>query len=214
MNQNNKIRWFEISAVALTGICKFLLVNIFDLQQLFIAASILFWGIYIIYRKKRNKDILQYWGFTQTNFLKTFKMVGIFALILIGLFTANAIFKQYQLLDIHLLYVLLLYPIWGLIQQFMMMSLVLGNLIDMSSKKVPEFVYALIVSILFSAVHFPSIILMIITFALALYYSQVFLRYRNLYPLGLFHGWIASFFYYYVLNFDSWENVILPLFSF
>ncbi|MDY6801176.1 MAG: CPBP family intramembrane glutamate endopeptidase [Bacteroidota bacterium] len=211
MNQNNKIRWFEILAVIFTGIFKFLFVNVLSLQLLFITLSILFWGFYIIYRKKKNKNILKYWGFTRTNFFKAFKMAGVFAFILIGIFTANAIFNQYQLFDKHLLYVLLLYPVWGLIQQFMMMSLILGNLKDVSCRKIPEFVYVIIASILFSAVHFPSVILMIITFILALYYSQIFLRYRNLYALGLFHGWIGSFFYYYVLNFDSWEKVILPL---
>jgi hypothetical protein len=212
MNQNNKIRWFEILAVVFTGIYKFLFVNVLELQFLFIALSILFWGIYIIYRKKRNTNILKYWGFTRVHFFKAFKMAGIFAGILIGIFTVNAIFNQYPLFNKHLLYVLLLYPIWGLIQQFMMMSLILGNLKDLtSSKKIPEMVYVLITSVLFSAVHFPSVILMIITFILALYYSQIFLRYRNLYALGFFHGWIGSFFYYYVLNFDSWENVILPL---
>lgn len=214
MNQNNSIRWFEILAVAFTGVCKFLFVNVLDLQLLFITISVLFWGIYIIYRNKNNKSILKYWGFTRINFFITFKLAGIFALILIGIFTASAIINQYQLFDKHLLYVLLLYPMWGLIQQFMMMSLVLGNLKDMSSGKIPEFVYVLIASILFSAVHFPSVILMIITFILALYYSQIFLRYRNLYALGLFHGWIGSFFYYYVLDFDSWEKVILPLLNF
>jgi len=214
VNKNNKIRWFEILAVVFTGCFKFLLVNILDIQILFITVSILFWGTYIIYRKKKDKNILKYWGFTKTNFLSAFKMAGIFAGILIGIFTANAIFNDYQLFSMHLLYVLLLYPIWGLIQQFMMMSLILGNLKDMSSKKIPEIIYILIASILFSAVHFPSIILMIITFILALYYSQIFLRYRNLYALGFFHGWIGSFFYYYVLNFDSWEKIILPLLNF
>ncbi len=212
MNQNNKIRWFEILAVVFTGIFKFLFVNVLELQFLFITLSILFWGIYIIYRKKRNTNILKYWGFTRVHFFKAFKMAGIFAGILIGFFTANAIFNQYPLFNIHLLYVLLLYPIWGLIQQFMMMSLILGNLKDISSsKRKPEMVYVLITSVLFSAVHFPSVILMIITFILALYYSQIFLRYRNLYALGIFHGWIGSFFYYYVLNYDSWEKIVLPL---
>ncbi|MGM0505117.1 MAG: CPBP family glutamic-type intramembrane protease [Bacteroidota bacterium] len=214
MNQKNRTRWFEILAVVFTGIFKFLFVNVLELQFLFITLSILFWGFYIIYRKKKNKNILKYWGFTQTNFFKAFKMAGLFAFILIGIFTANAVFNHYQLFNIHLLYVLLLYPVWGLIQQFMMMSLILGNLNDMSSKKVPQIVYIFITSILFSAVHFPSIILMIITFILALYYSQIFLRYRNLYALGFFHGWIGSFFYYYVLNLDSWEEIILPLLNF
>src|SRR6056297_325645 len=214
MHQNNKIRWFEILAVVFTGVFKFLFVNVFELQFLFITLSILFWGFYILYRKKKNKNILKYWGFTQTNFFKAFKMAGLFAGILIGIFTANAVFNHYPLFNVHLLYVLLLYPVWGLIQQFMMMSLVLGNLNDMSSKKMPQIVYIFITSILFSAVHFPSIILMIITFILALYYSQIFLRYRNLYALGFFYGWIGSFFYYYVLNFDSWEKIILPLLNF
>lgn len=211
---NNKIRWFEISAVITTGIFKFLFVNIWDLQPVFIVVSILFWGFYIGYRTSKNKNILKYWGFSKTNFYKSFKKAGLFALVCIVIFTANAIYNNYPLFSSHLLFVLLLYPVWGLIQQFMMMSLILGNLKDMGSNKIHEMVYIFIAAGMFSAVHFPSLILMAITFLLAIYYSQVFLRYRNLYALGLFHGWIGGFFYYYVLNYDSWKEIVIPFFNF
>ncbi|MFO7827668.1 MAG: CPBP family intramembrane glutamic endopeptidase [Bacteroidales bacterium] len=214
MKQNNKIRWFEIGAVIITGIFKFLFVNVFNLQPVFIGASILFWGLYIGYRTSRNKNILKYWGFTKTHFYPAFKMAGLFALICISIFAINALYNHYQLFNMHLFFVLLLYPVWGLIQQFMMMSLILGNLIDWSSNKNHEIIYILITSVMFSAVHFPSLILMILTFILAIYYSLIFLKYRNLYPLGLFHGWIGGFFYYYVLHYDSWKEIIVPLFNF
>lgn len=205
---DNKTRWFEITAVIITGLFKFIFVNVLELQLLFIIVSIVFWASYIAYRYTKNSSLLDYWGFTKNNFLKSFKNTGIFALICIVIFITYGIYNQFQVDKLHLLYVLILYPIWGTIQQFMVMSLVLGNLKDMVSAKIPLVILILISSLLFSAVHIPSLTLMLITFILALYYSQLFLKFRNLLPLGLFHGMIGGFYYYYVLNQDPWLDVI------
>ena len=48
---------------------------------------------------------------------------------------------------------------------------------------------------------------MIGTFVLALLYSAVYLRERNLYALGLFHGWLGALFYYTVVGRDPFMEV-------
>jgi len=204
---NNKTRWFEIISVIVTGLFKFIFVNVLEFQLLFIIISITFWTSYIVYQYSKNSNLLNYWGFTKKNFLKCFKTTGAFALLCIVLFIAYGMYNQVEVNKLHLLYILLLYPVWGTIQQFMVMSLVLGNLKDMVSAKIPLAILILISSLLFSAVHIPSLALMLITFILALYYSQVFLKYRNLLPLGFFHGMIGGFYYYYVLNQDPWLEI-------
>jgi hypothetical protein len=48
---------------------------------------------------------------------------------------------------------------------------------------------------------------MIGTFVLALIYSTVYLRQRNVYALGIFHGWLGAIFYYTVVARDPFAEV-------
>ena len=107
----------------------------------------------------------------------------------------------------HIIPILILYPLWGFIQQFLVVGLVAGNLKDLRSGKVPLVLIVLSASVLFSLVHYPYPLLMIATFFLALLYTFIYLRYRNLISLGLFHGWLGCFFMFYVLSRDPWREV-------
>ncbi|MBL8896253.1 MAG: hypothetical protein JNM84_01435 [Planctomycetes bacterium] len=82
----------------------------------------------------------------------------------------------------HALFCLLLYPLWGLIQQ----------------------VLVLVGALVFGAVHLPALLLTVGTTLLALLYVPQFLRDRNVGPLGVAHGWIGTFFYLWVLERDPW----------
>jgi hypothetical protein len=46
------------------------------------------------------------------------------------------------------------------------------------------------------------------TFAMALLYTFLFLKERNIIPLGIFHGVLGGMFYYIVLKRDLWVELI------
>jgi uncharacterized protein len=50
------------------------------------------------------------------------------------------------------------------------------------------------------------------TFILALLYGYIYLRSRNLYVLGLFHGWLGALFFYTVVGRDPFAEVFGKLF--
>jgi hypothetical protein len=54
---------------------------------------------------------------------------------------------------------------------------------------------------------------MIATFFLAAVYGWVYWKERNLYVLGLFHGWLGGIFYYTVLGRDPFVEVFGNLFG-
>lgn len=45
------------------------------------------------------------------------------------------------------------------------------------------------------------------TFLLALFYGYVYLRVRNVFMLGLFHGWLGGLFFYTVVGRDPFLEV-------
>ena len=57
----------------------------------------------------------------------------------------------------------------------------------------------------FSSVHLPNWELTAGTFGLGFAYTPLYLR--NLWPLGLYHGWLGVFFYFWVLGDNPWKNM-------
>ena len=150
--------------------------------------------------------MLHYWGFRKDNFKKVLRILFPFALIAIVTCVVIGYVRGTLNLTWHIFPILILYPIWGTIQQFLCVGLVAGNLQHLN-RPLKKYWIVLITAVLFSVLHFPNLWLMIGTFVLALLYSAVYLRERNLYALGLFHGWLGALFYYTVVGRDPFMEV-------
>lgn len=208
---SNKRRIFEICAVILTGFGKFIFVDIFPLKFWYIIIAITFWIGYILYRSLKNYQILSYWGFHRKGFKNLFFKILPIAFAAVTLFLIYGVLNNTLIISWHILPTLLLYPIWGTIQQFLMIALVAVNLDDFKGTKIPRLIIIGVTAILFSIVHYPSMLLIAGTFVLGLFYAFLFLRYRNIWVLGIYHGWLGAFFYFFVLNRDSWIEVLNTL---
>ena len=206
---SDKIRILEILAVLFTAIGKFIFMDFLDWRLPFVVFAIVTWCIYIIYRYKREKNILKYWGFRTDNFKKVFKLMLPFGVISIISFIAIGYYQNTINITWHILPLLITYPIWGCIQQFITIALIAGNLKDLKRRKLSNLSIIFITAILFSVVHFPSIWLMIGTFLLALFYGYIYLKIKNIYVMGVFHGWLGAMFYYTVVNRDPFQEVFL-----
>ncbi len=213
MNRNIKIsdkqRVLEILAVALTAIGKFIFMDFLNWRLPYVAFAVISWTVYIVYRQKQSNGILNYWGFRSDNFSEAVKLMLPFGLLSIATFFTIGYFQGSINLTWHLLPLLITYPIWGSIQQFLTIGLIAGNLKDFKSKRLNKLSIIFITALLFSVVHFPSIWLMVGTFLLALFYGYVYLKVKNIYAMGLFHGWLGALFYYTVVNRDPFQEVFL-----
>ncbi len=120
---SDKTRWFEISAVILTGLGKFVFMDYLDWRLFYISAACLFWLFYIIKRYKEQAGILAYWGFTKKYSKETFLIILPFGLIAMILFFIIGHYRSTNILSWHIIPLLILYPIWGTIQQFIIIAL-------------------------------------------------------------------------------------------
>ncbi len=204
---HNRARVFEMLAVLLTGAGKFIFMDWLGYKLWFILATILGWSLYVYARHRRKPGILRYWGFRGDTFRHSFLQLLPPAVVAVALFAAVGYARGTLITSWHLLPVLLLYPTWGIIQQFLVVGLVAGNLSDFNSKPFGHTGIVFVTAVLFSAVHFPALLLVAGTFVLAIVYTVVYLQSRNLWVLGLYHGWLGGFFYFFVLGRDPWEEV-------
>ncbi|HTR27874.1 MAG TPA: CPBP family glutamic-type intramembrane protease [Puia sp.] len=173
----------------------------------FAAAATLCWSIYVIYRFRNGADILAYWGFRTDNFgsvARTILPVGALAIIV---FFVIGFYRHTINITWHIIPILILYPIWGVIQQFLLIALIVGNLKDLTGIRLNQWTIVLLAAILFSCVHYPFVWLMTGTFFLSVFYGFIYLRVKNIYVLGLFHGWLGGIFYYTVVGRDPFVEM-------
>jgi len=199
---SDRTRIFEIAAVIVTALGKFVFMDYLDARLPFIVAVIIFLGAYIIYRKKKNPGIVKYWGFRTDNFMKTIRIITPFGLIAVVLFICIGFYRQTINFTWHIIPILFLYPIWGIIQQFLLIALTAGNLQDLEHSKIPKPIVIILAAALFGLIHYPFLWLMIGSFVLAIFYGMIYLRSRNVYALGIFHGLLGGLFFYTVVNRD------------
>jgi hypothetical protein len=176
-----------------------------ELRVFYIVSACLFWMIYILKRYRTDKQILQDWGFQKSGFKRTFIFGIPLALLLIpGVFISQT---DTSTLTWNLIPVLMLYPLWGLIQQFVMIAIIAGNLGSISSLKLAKNQVIIIVSFLFALAHYPSWPLMVFTLTMEAVFIIAWFRWNNLWALGLLHGWLGGLFLYLVLERNLWNEL-------
>ncbi len=198
---------FEIISVILTALGKFIFYDFLNLRLLYSIILFSFWGIYIYWRVGNNKTILKEWGFRFDTFQSVLRITLPFGLLCIVSCFIVGYFLNTIHLHWHIIPITLLYPIFGTLQQFLIMALVAGNL-QKQNIKAPYTI--LITSALFAILHYPEWWLILGTFVLAVFYTSIYLKKRNLYVLGLLHGILGAFFYYTVVNKDPFLEVFGP----
>ena len=209
---SNKRRVLEISAVILTAIGKFVFMDYLNWRFVFVAAAIISWSIYIIYCQRTGTGIITYWGFRTDNFNSVIRKVLPFGVLSVIVFFAIGLYQGTINITWHIIPILILYPIWGIIQQFLLIALTAGNMQDIKEQNLNKWVIILFSALLFASVHYPFVWLIIVTFILAIFYGYIYLSERNIYVLGLFHGWLGGLFYYTVLDRDPFLEMFGKLF--
>jgi hypothetical protein len=114
----------------------------------------------------------------------------------------NAVFLNW-----HIIPVFIFYPAWGVIQQFLMLSLVAGNLSSITAVKFSKIQIILLTSAVFALVHYPSLPLMVFTFFMEVVFAFAYFKWRNIWSLGIYHGWVASLLLYFVMGRDLWNEL-------
>ena len=190
---SDKQRLLEILAVVLTAVGKFIFMDYLDWRLPFVVIAILGWSAYVFFRYKQDNDILKYWGIRTDNlkivvrFMLPFRLLAIFTFFIIGYYQKSIN------LTWHIIPILVTYPIWGSIQQFITIGLITGNLKDLKRKRLSKFSIIFITAVLFSVVHFPSQWLMLGTFILALFYGYVYLKMKKRICHGIISWMVRSF---------------------
>lgn len=171
---------------------------------IFIVSCLLFWGAYLLgnLRSRRAE-----WGLVLGRGLwPTIRALALPAVALVSLGAVWAQAHDRPLVPRYLWLSMLLYPVWGLVQQWLVQALFVDNLRKIADLGTGWLV--LIGAVAFGILHVEHPALWAATTAMGGVYVALFQRYRNLWPLGVLHGWLGSLFYPWVLNRNPMADLI------
>ncbi|PWU21287.1 MAG: hypothetical protein C5B50_02045 [Verrucomicrobia bacterium] len=201
----NKIAIWEIVAVVLTALLHPVFVEILHQRAIFIILALLGWLSYLAIRCWRHKNALAALGLRKEGYRPTLIATSVFGVIAFAAMVKIAIAHHRLLFRWEMLPLLFLYPVWGMLQQLLVQGIFVKPLSDHGF--LPNIVVALAASVLFAAVHMPDLRLAGATFLMGAVFTVLYLRWRNLWPLGVCHGWLGVFYYYWILERNPWAEI-------
>jgi hypothetical protein len=199
------------SRVALIGVAATIVAHLVLQAQgpntAFIVGACVFWTVFVVVRVCQDNSVLRHWGFRVDNLVQASQLPAVVFVATAAGFALYANWQGTLRFPLHAWLLLLLYPLWGLIQQFLVLGVVVNHLEQLPSWRQRKLLIVVSGAALFGLIHGFDPLLMAGTFALELVCIPLYLKDRNLWPLAVLHGWLGALFYLWVLGRDMWvEN--------
>ena len=209
LTDSRPVDWLALTAAGATIASHLAIKAVSDQPSVpFIAGACLFWSGFVALRARRDRNVFRDWGFRAENLWPTAAACA--ALFCVGA-TAMGLLAAHQgtvSFPFHALALFLIYPIWGVIQQFLALGIVVSNLERIAVLRRMPLTVIVGCSALFGLIHIYDWRLAAATFLFELAAIPIYLRYRNLWPLGILQGWLGALFYLWVLHEDLWSETL------
>ena len=196
-------RKFELGSALLTGIL-FILIG-YKYRKQYIICFVLFWSVYILCKK----DKLSEWGLDTKNIRSSFLVsTTYFVVVLIGIILYLKIINNSNIIvNQNFMITLVLYLLWGILQQFIIQSMIIRNIKNIFNIN-NTILLLLLGAVLFSIVHINDKTLLILTFFMGLIWTHIYLEHKNIIPIGIYHGILGTIYYYWIIKKDILKEVL------
>jgi uncharacterized protein len=193
---------FELTALLTTAVGRFIVKDNLEYKLIFMITAGICWFSYFLYTYRTDKLRFKNWGLSFHHFNMTFRELLPFLIVFIMLSVGLGYYLETSILSRSIIPALIVYPVWGILQQTMVLGLFTFN-VKQIFPDITDRTLIVLTALTFSLIHYPSKLLMPGTFIMALVYTFLYLRGRNLLVFGIFHGWMGAFFYYCIYQWNS-----------
>ena len=196
---------FETGAVLGTASAAVLSDLLFGIHAYLVVPCMLAWVVYFALRVRRDASVLVEWGLRFDNLRSASLQCAPILLLGAGGMLAYTFWRAERLeVAPSFVAVVVLYPIWGLAQQWLLQGVAVGNMRRLGA---PPALIVLVVAALFGMAHAPDWRLAGLCAVAGAVWTALYLRVPNIIPLGLCHGWLGALAYYLVLGRDPLRAV-------
>lgn len=144
-------------------------------------------------------------GLRFDNFWAAVKLLTPFAVILGLVFIVAGLWRKTAVISHHFLITFFFYPLWALAQQYLILGFFFQKFRTLFGANILNICLC---AVIFSLLHYPEKLLMLVTFIGAIIWIWAFIQIPNLFALSFFHGWLGAMFYYFVLGEGSLEKLL------
>lgn len=190
----------ELTAAIATAVIHVLPLERFYPEVAEIVVIVAGWIAYLGYLVVKDRPRLVEMGFRREGLGATAAAaLGFFAVACVGM----AVFGTVRF-GVNMLILAALYPIYGLVQQWLVQGIVARQLVT----RAPAWVVVPATALVFGLLHMPDRLATVATFVLGLVFVPIYLRWRNLWALGFVHGWLAIPMYFWIVGIDPWAAAL------
>lgn len=196
---------FALIAALVTAVLSF--TPLADMRgSVFILGACVFWTGFVVVRVYQDRTVLRKWGFRGDNIVAASSAPLVVFLLGVAALAGYAWHTDALRFPAHTLLLFPVYAVWGMTQQLLTLGIFARNLerFDGFRRRTPLLILS--VAMLFGLIHANNLKLAMATFLLELVIVPMYLRHRNLWPLGLLHGCLGGLFYLWVEGRDLWAE--------
>ncbi len=191
-------RTVELALVTVCGVGNFLFEDILHAKTVFVIVAVVVWLGYALSRWRSDRRALHTWGLRRDNLAAAGKAAATVTVPLVACAVAYAFAARHFPPPRGFWLILLLYPAWGIAQQFLLNAMLARNLADV----LPGWAVVLASAALFAAAHAPDLPVVALTLPAGALWVLMYRRWPNLWALGIAHGLIGTVVFYGVLGRD------------
>ncbi len=163
-----------------------------------VLAGALAWLVLIVAHLRADRAAWRRWGFRRDNLGQAAVPAALAVAPLLAAFTLWGVRAGHFPPPRGFLSIVLVYPAWGIAQQFLLQAIVWSNL----SGRMPRGVAQPLAAALFALSHAPDWPIMALTFPAGLLTTEHYRRWPNLWVLGTAHALLGTFAFYFLLGRD------------
>ncbi|MFH1176195.1 MAG: CPBP family intramembrane glutamic endopeptidase [Acidobacteriota bacterium] len=188
----------ELALVVACGAANVFFETVAPAKTAFVLVALLVWGAYLGARLRATPVLLRDWGLRTDTAMPALRVTATATLPALVALVGYAFTAGHFPPPRGFWIILLIYPAWGIAQQFLLNAMLASNL----RRFLPGSVALLLAAVLFSLSHAPDLPVMALTLPVALLWAWIYARWPNLWVLGIAHGIIGTVVFYGVLGRD------------
>ena len=198
MERLGRRRTVELALVVASGVGNVVFEDVLHAKTAFVIAAATVWLAYVLWRRRTDRGALHAWGMRRDNLAAAGKAaLAVTVPLVIGAVGYGFAAGHFPPPRGFWL-ILLLYPAWGIAQQFLLNAMLARNL----AAVLPDWAVVLLSAVLFAASHAPDLPVVALTVPAGALWVLMYKRWPNLWAVGIAHGIIGTVVFYGVLGRD------------
>ncbi len=165
---------------------------------------------YVTWRASRTSQVVRIWGMQFGAFWPALKLQLVFGVPAMAILVAWGIHSNLFPPPRTFWLAVVLYPVWGIAQQFALQNLLARNLRTLVR---PRVVRALLAAGLFGLAHVPLIPIVVLTLVGGFFLTWIYEHRPNLWAAGCVHGVLGAMAFYFVLGKDPGARLLQFIFG-